>query len=201
MRLNSAPFAIGDERIREPGQRTWGNWLAIRWSNLTDNTVRGNGGRANHVTPNLLPTLHRILYPNTRSQIPSTRCDLSTNPILRPADCLCSWYRQTEKEYSSFDQSTGENIELSTKFSVIGIRKSPAFGLKSRKASCPRTRFWAANPWLDSTKHWKYRTSYESRNQAVLCRPTPSSSHSGLGKFVISSEIHTKGVPQEEHPL
>jgi hypothetical protein len=155
MRFNSVALAIDDDRIRVRGQNIWWNWRPIRCSKLTGNNITGNDGRASHTTSNLLDVPHRILYPNIRSQIYPTRCDFSKNPIPILADCLSSWYRRTETQYSNFDQCDGEDIRLSMKFSQIRIRVWHESGQKSEKAYCSWSGFSAANSWLDSTKRRK----------------------------------------------
>jgi hypothetical protein len=130
------------------GQKTWWNCCTIRCSNLTSNNVRRNGCRASSLTPNLPITSHPILDPNSRWKIPPTRCDVSKNPILMPADCLCSWCLRTEAQYFDYSQCASENTGLSTKFSEIGIWSWPASGQKSRKAYCSWSWFWTATSWL-----------------------------------------------------
>jgi hypothetical protein len=152
MRLNSAAFAIDDDRTRVRGQSIRWNWRPIRCSNFTSNNATGNEGRASSTTSNQLGIPHRILYLNILSQIHLIRCDFSKNTIPILADCLSSGYRRTEAEYFNFDQCAGDDIQLSTKFSQIRIRAWHASGWKSKKAYCSWSRFWPAISWLHSTK-------------------------------------------------
>jgi hypothetical protein len=56
MRLHSAPFAIDDERIRVEPERLDG--IGAQFDDPTERARKG--GRATHITPNLLATPHRV---------------------------------------------------------------------------------------------------------------------------------------------
>jgi hypothetical protein len=63
MRLKSASFTIRDERIRVPGQKTWGNWRWIQWSNFTTIASQRMAAQPALLCKTFLPRLTEFCIP------------------------------------------------------------------------------------------------------------------------------------------